>query len=63
MRIEIIGAGAVGLLMASFFIEQQADVTFVLRRQLPKEQKITRTIPTFIIQTSYRHLQLNCKNS
>lgn len=43
MRIEIIGAGAVGLLMASFFTEQQADVAFVLRRQLPKEQKITRT--------------------
>lgn len=43
MRIEIIGAGAVGLLMASFLIEQQADVTLVLRRQLPKEQKIKRT--------------------
>lgn len=42
MRIEIIGAGAVGLLIASFLVEQQVDVTLVTRRQLPKEQKITR---------------------
>lgn len=43
MRIEIIGAGAVGLLVASFLVEQQVDVMFVTRRQLPKEQKIMRT--------------------
>lgn len=43
MRIEIIGAGSVGLLIASYLIEQQADVTLVKRKQYPKKQSISRT--------------------
>ncbi|MCH7320828.1 2-dehydropantoate 2-reductase [Solibacillus sp. MA9] len=43
MRIEIIGAGSVGLLIASYLIEQQTDVTLVKRQQYQKEQSIART--------------------
>ncbi|WP_274309367.1 ketopantoate reductase family protein [Solibacillus daqui] len=43
MRIEIIGAGSVGLLIASYLIEQQTDVTLVKRKQYQKEQSIART--------------------
>ena len=43
MRIEIIGAGAVGLLIASYLVEQQMNVTLVKRQQLPNEQWIVRT--------------------
>ena len=45
MRIEIIGAGAVGLLLGSYFAEQHADVTFIKRsnEQEPHYLNITRT--------------------
>lgn len=42
MRIEIIGAGAVGLIIASYLIEQQVEVTLVKRQQCKKEQSIAR---------------------
>ena len=43
MRIEIIGAGAVGLLLASFLVEQQASVTLVKRHASENEAFVVRT--------------------